>query len=110
MKQIVTLSDDIAAVAQALERAEQTAQPALTAFWEAHRELIQLHANRAAGEPCPKQQIINAYDRRLHAGHAAFPFTQPVRILAAQLHDLIKERDYILKQAVKRTKQLSLLD
>lgn len=66
-------------------------QPYKEAFDEATFALQALHQRRAAGEAIGKPTVLAAFDRRLQAGHAGYPFKRRAEAAGRWVKELWKE-------------------
>lgn len=83
---IVCLENEMMQATQEYEAAHAVEMPYARAFWAAHRWLEELHQSRSDGTPVSKTEMMDAYDRKMWAGHAWHPHREK----AEELHTWLK--------------------
>jgi hypothetical protein len=83
-----SVSVEISRVTALLSAAEEVAHPHIVAFQEADEGLPTLHRAREYGLYVSKAQMLAAYDARLAAGHAAYPYQRKIEELECWLAEL----------------------
>jgi hypothetical protein len=76
-----------------ISQARQTQDPFEAAFWEAHRDLAAAYEAHHTQGALTRDQLFEAYDRRMEAGYAWNPSRQKLNISLVWLKALQKEAD-----------------